>query len=155
MDIFVVEFWSDEMRNSAWCEGKEHELNVCHFASSKERAIEWCEENFDYAAKPGETGYYPWHFRVRRRLLDEDTMKICHPIEEVVYDSRDEIISETEVEAGWEESIDLSRAADSSDTPEPSDDDEEEDKDTKETLVEKLPGFLRNIAQVVEDCFSR
>jgi hypothetical protein len=87
-DLYVVELWSDEMRDSPFHEGGSHEVNVIHIASSLRKAKDFCHSHSDYGGTDLHEGYYPWHFKVRHQKLDEDQCCIVHNHSHVLYEYR-------------------------------------------------------------------
>jgi hypothetical protein len=83
-DVFLVEMWSDEMRHNAFYGDRSHELDVVHIASSQRGAVEWCKDHLDYGGDSDSEGYFPWHFRIRRRKMNEDGCCVVHNTNEVV-----------------------------------------------------------------------
>jgi len=84
MFIYVVEMWSDRMRGDPWCEGVCHNVHLAHIASSEEEAVEWCHKHKDYNGQPSYPDYYPWHFRIIKRKLDQDTCCEVDNVEDCV-----------------------------------------------------------------------
>lgn len=130
-DIFVVEMWSDHRH---WQPGGEaHIVSEEHLASTLEGAIEWCKKYPDYGGTPEHGAYYyPWHFRVVRKKLDEDTMDVIGGgTYEIVWRS-----DQVEEEDDFSGHIDLEGL---------------KGYERAQELLEKLPNLLRDIAEVVED----
>lgn len=76
MLVYAVEMWSNGLRPDAHQPNQQlcHHVEVVHIASSEKAAKKWALDNLEYGGMQRKhPGYFfPWHFRIRRWLIDED-----------------------------------------------------------------------------------
>ena len=82
--LYVVEHWSDETFTHPLDNSVCHEVGVAHYSTTKEEAVDWCARHLDYCGTEETDGYYPWHFKVRKVAIDEDSCCVVRDTNEVV-----------------------------------------------------------------------
>jgi len=80
--IYLVEMWSNKTKPDAYAAdgGDCHYVSVVHIASSERAARKWARDNLNYGGnrKDHPNDFFPWHFRVRQWIVDEDTVNIVY-----------------------------------------------------------------------------
>lgn len=83
-DIFICEMWSNEMRCNCFYGDMSHEVSAIHFASSLKKAIKFCETHLDYGGHKGQDDFFPWHWEIRQRKVNEDDCCVVHSTNELI-----------------------------------------------------------------------
>lgn len=84
-NLYVVECWSNEMKEDLWMGGMHHMVDAVHFAPNLETARHWARTHLTWGGVDGRhEGWYPWHFKIRRVKINEDGCHIVQNTNEVV-----------------------------------------------------------------------
>jgi hypothetical protein len=81
MFVYVVELWSNGRKPDPHTPIQEqsHHVEVAHIASSEKAARKWALSHLEYGGmkRLHRDYYFPWHFKIRQCMVDED---VCHTL---------------------------------------------------------------------------
>lgn len=80
MFVYLVECWSNSMQPDLHCPSRTecHSVHVAHIASSEKKARQWALKHLEYGGtkKKHPDAFFPWHFKIRQWLVDEDCSEV-------------------------------------------------------------------------------